>query len=126
MKVLIVEDNAQMRDLIKRFLRGLADDTAECGDGQLALAAYTQHLPDWLLMDLVSAEVDGLAVTKQIRAYYPEARIVILAHCDDSDLRAAAKAAGACGFVVQSDLSALRHVLSQSVEPDKQDQTSKK
>ena len=117
MKVLIVEDNFQMRELIKCFLRGVADDTAECSDGALALAAYAEHRPDWVLMDLVMAAVDGLAATKQIRARYPEARIVIVTNHDDSDLRAAANAAGACGYVVKRDLSALRGVLSPSFKP---------
>src|SRR4029453_7500046 len=52
MRLLIVEDNGQMREMIKLFLRGLADEIAERGDGTEALAAYREFAPDWVVMDI--------------------------------------------------------------------------
>lgn len=40
MKLLIVDDNSEMRRLIKSVVGDLADGITECGDGAQALAAY--------------------------------------------------------------------------------------
>lgn len=50
MTVLIVDDNAEMRRLLKSIVRPLAEAAYECGDGAEALAAYAAHRPDWVLM----------------------------------------------------------------------------
>ena len=37
-----------------------------------------QHRPDWVLMDIKMKEMDGLMATMQIKAAFPEARIIIV------------------------------------------------
>jgi CheY-like chemotaxis protein len=112
MILLIVDDNQQMRRLIRSMVGDLADAITECCDGAFALAAYSENLPDWVLMDIRMKEMDGLMATKQIKARYPEAHICIVTDYDDSELRQAAYEAGAEGYVVKEDLSKLRHVLA--------------
>nr|MBA4184545.1 response regulator [Acidobacteriota bacterium] len=46
MKVLIVDDNQQARQMIKHYLRELSDEFRECADGAEALSAYADFLPD--------------------------------------------------------------------------------
>jgi CheY-like chemotaxis protein len=113
MSILVVEDSAAMRSAIMSSLRNLDANFIEIDDGALALDAYADHRPDWVLMDLQMKEVDGLVATSQIRAAYPEARIVIVTNFDDTQLRDAAREAGACGYVVKDDLLALRAIISQ-------------
>jgi CheY-like chemotaxis protein len=50
MKLLIVEDSAEMRRLIRRVLAGLATEISECEDGSEALANFARHEPDWVLI----------------------------------------------------------------------------
>jgi len=116
MRVLIVEDNAQMREMIKLFLRGLADQIAECGDGAEALAAYREFAPDWVVMDIGMDKVDGLEATRQIVAAFPLARIVMLTQYDDPALRQAARKAGALAYLTKSDLLPLRQLLERGVD----------
>ncbi|MGH9840218.1 MAG: response regulator transcription factor [Blastocatellia bacterium] len=52
MKILIVEDNPQMRQMIRGLVVQFASEVYECGDGAEALAVYTTHWPDWTLMDI--------------------------------------------------------------------------
>src|ERR1700733_3091593 len=113
MSILVVEDSAAMRSAIMSSLRNLDANFIEIDDGALALDAYAGHRPDWVLMDLQMKEVDGLVATSQIRAAYPEARIVIVTNFDDTQLRDAAREAGACGYVVKDDLLALRAIIRQ-------------
>jgi CheY-like chemotaxis protein len=112
MRILIVEDNASMRRLIKSIVSDLADIIDECSDGVEALAAYTEHHPDWVLMDIKMKEMDGIAATRNITTLFPGARVMIVTDYDDEKLRAAACSAGACEYVVKEDLLALRKVLS--------------
>jgi two-component system NarL family response regulator len=116
MKLLIVEDNADMRRLIKGLVDDLAATINECGDGAEALAAFVEHRPDWVLMDIKMENLDGIAATRQIIAAFPEAQIVIVTDYGDAKSRAAANAAGACAYVDKEDLFALRAILGQKLE----------
>ena len=114
MKLLIVEDNPEMRRLMKRTLAGLAAEIAECDDGSEALAAYSRWRPDWALMDIEMKQTDGITATAEIKAAFPEARIIIVTNHDEAALREAARAAGACGYVLKENLLDLRLLLQSS------------
>jgi len=111
MDLLIVEDNDQMRRMIVKLVSGLAEHTYECSDGAEALPAYTMHRPDCVLMDVKMKEMDGISATRQIKASYPEANIIIVTDYDDPDLREAARCAGACEYVTKENLFDVRRVL---------------
>jgi CheY-like chemotaxis protein len=71
LKVLIVEDDRAMRELIKRMIRDLVESFSECSDGREALNAYAAHRPDWVLMAIRMKNLDGLTATQQIRSPPP-------------------------------------------------------
>jgi CheY-like chemotaxis protein len=107
MRVLIVEDNAGIRRLIRRTLLGIASSIWECCDGFEALTTYATQRPDVVLMDIQMPGLDGLTATRRIRALDPHARVLVLTDHDDDDLRRAAVEAGACGYLLKQDLSDL-------------------
>jgi len=112
MKVLIVDDSEPMRRMINTFIADLTTEIFECADGSEALDAYVEHQPDLILMDLQMTTLDGLAATKQIKKFYPLARIVIVSQWEDLVLRDAALRAGAEAYVGKSDLEPLRQILA--------------
>jgi CheY-like chemotaxis protein len=112
MKLLIVEDNPNMRRLITGMLKDLAEAIYECADGSEAVAAYAACLPDWVLMDIKMKEMDGIAATRRIRARWPAAQIMIVTDYDDATFREAARDAGACEYVVKDSLVDVRRVLA--------------
>jgi len=105
MKILMVEANTRMRRLVKSLFADPAVEWIEGADGSEALSAYAQHRPDWVLLDITLPKLDGLAATRQIKARFPEARIVILTQDDEPALRVAAAQAGACGYLLKENLS---------------------
>ncbi|HEX8747202.1 MAG TPA: response regulator transcription factor [Pyrinomonadaceae bacterium] len=115
MNILIVEDSTRMRETIISFLRDLAENMFECVSGPGAFNAYRRWRPDWVLMDLEMPRLDGFTLTRQIKAAYPDAKIVIISSYDDAELYSAAESAGACAYVVKEDLLALRRILIESV-----------
>lgn len=112
MNILIIDDNAGMRRLIRALVGDLAEAVHECEDGAQALDAYLQHRPDWVLMDIKMAGVDGIAASSQITLADPSAKIVIVTDYDDERLRTAARGAGAREYVIKERLLDLRPILS--------------
>ena len=108
MKILIVDDNAGMRRLLRRTVPEIASAVWECSDGADALAAYAERQPDVVLMDIRMPLMDGLAATRQIRRFDPSARVVMVTDYDDEDLRLAAREAGACAYTLKQNLIDLR------------------
>lgn len=115
MKLLIVEDNPEMRRMIRRVLADLAPEISECDDGSEVLASFAHHEPDWVLMDIGMKEMDGLTATRHLLARWPQARVLIVTNHDDDVLREQARQAGAIGYVLKENLLVLRQRLQTAV-----------
>jgi CheY-like chemotaxis protein len=111
LKILIVDDNASVRMMIRNIVRPLTCDICECSDGADAAATYGRERPDIVLMDIRMRDVDGITATKQIRATDPKAKVVIVTAFDDDDLLQAGMQAGACACVLKDDLASLAQLL---------------
>ena len=97
--------------MIKTIVGALADEVHECENGETALAAYQTHKPDVVLMDIDLGEMDGITATRHITTADPTAYVVIVTNFDESDLREAAREAGARGYVLKENLQELRRLL---------------
>jgi CheY-like chemotaxis protein len=114
MKLLIVENNPQMRQMVRAVVADLAEAIAECSDGDEAVTAYAAQQfsrEDRVLMDLQMPRVGGLEATRRLRAAFPDAQIIIVTQYDDPHWRAAAVQAGAIGYVLKGNLLDLRRLL---------------
>jgi CheY-like chemotaxis protein len=111
MKVLIVDDNEKVRLLLRDHLPATADEVYECADGYEALLLFERHRPDWVLMDQEMPKMDGITAIREIVAHFPRAKICMVTVFDDDELRDAAFAAGASGFVAKSNLFKLESIL---------------
>lgn len=66
-RVLLVDDNADMRDYVRRLLSARYDvQVAE--DGEAAIAAIEQRLPDLVLSDIMMPRLDGLGLLSRLRS----------------------------------------------------------
>jgi two-component system response regulator DesR len=110
-KILLVEDNAKVRELTKSMFSGMEAEFAECSDGRGATEAYREHQPDWVLMDIQMPEVDGLTATQQLTRAFPQARVLIVTQFEGQHLRAAARRAGARGYVLKENLLLARELI---------------
>lgn len=114
MKLLIVEDNADMRRLLRSLVADLATEITECSDGDEVVTAYQSAqfgAADRVLMDLHMPRVNGLDATRQLRAVFPEAHIIIVTQDDNAHSRDAVLAAGACAYVLKDNLLEVRQRL---------------
>ncbi|MGA8152221.1 MAG: response regulator [Terriglobales bacterium] len=79
MKILIAEDNAVNRELLRELLEARGHDVIEACDGQEALQVVEQTEPDLLLLDIGMPVLDGYAVIRKIRENPHRARLPVLA-----------------------------------------------
>jgi DNA-binding NarL/FixJ family response regulator len=113
--LLIAEDNARMRESIKRYLHSRIPGfhtVIEVEDGGQAIACYERMHPDWVLMDIAMEPVDGLAASRAILGAHPEAKIIILTNYDEARYRAAAREIGTKAFILKERLGDILSVLS--------------
>ncbi len=116
MKILIVDDNAQVRQLIASIVQPFAEEICECSDGASAVTVYQAQHPDLVLMDIEMPETDGIQATRLIRAVDPEARIAMLTNHDDIHLCRSALKAGAAAYLTKDDLTAVVRLIEGMIE----------
>jgi len=103
--VLIVDDQADVRRALCGLLKMLPNCflAGEANNGLEALNLAFQIKPDIILMDVNMPRMDGFEATNQLRQLLPSARVLILTQHDSPQAVAAARGAGACGYLVKSD-----------------------
>ena len=67
-KILIVDDDVNIAELISLYLTKECFDTKTVNDGEEALAAFEQYAPNLVLLDLMLPGIDGYQVCREIRA----------------------------------------------------------
>jgi CheY-like chemotaxis protein len=110
--ILIVDNNAAVRRLIRRTIAGSNYEIHECADGDEALKRFSEISPDLTLMDIRMPGTDGLTATRKIIEKYPDAQIVIVTDFDVREIKAAAFTAGAKAYVLKDNLSDIEAVIS--------------
>ncbi|SAL27737.1 PAS domain S-box protein [Caballeronia humi] len=78
-RVLVVDDEADGRSLLRDLLVPLGFEVYEAADGEAAIDEALRLLPDAILMDMRMPRLDGLAATRRIRALPELSGMVIVA-----------------------------------------------
>ncbi len=106
-KVLVVDDEAGVRRVIRRALEGAGCRVIETEDGAGAAALARTERPDVVFLDIRMPLVDGIAVIEDIRAEAPDAVVVVVS--GDPNREALALDRGAHAFLQKPfDLDELR------------------
>ena len=111
MKFLVVDDNAEVRRLIKSLLNEISDEVYECVDGAEAVEIYRNIRPKWVLMDVFMKKMDGFAAMTEIKKLDPRARVVIVSNHTDKRTQQTASELGAYAFFGKDDLVGLLTLL---------------
>jgi two-component system chemotaxis response regulator CheY len=100
-KILIVDDAEFLRVRISKMLSGEGHEIIEAENGLMALNSYKSANPDLVLMDITMPEMDGLTALKEIRAYDPKAKVVMLTALGQESVVLEAIKSGARDFMVK-------------------------
>ena len=83
--ILVVEDDASVRNLISTTLKAHDYRLITAATGESAVMEAASHNPDILLLDLGLPDIDGVEVIRRIRSWSNAPIIVISARSEDSD-----------------------------------------
>jgi DNA-binding NarL/FixJ family response regulator len=102
-RVVLLEDEDLVRSGIKMILEsgGAIEVVADRGDGDDAVDLVLRHRPDVVLTDIRMPRVDGLEVTRRVRALPDPPPVIVLTTFDLDEYVFAALQAGAAGFLLK-------------------------
>lgn len=86
-RILLADDHAIVREGIRNALRELPDleVVGEVGDGPSLSTALAETAPDCLLIDVTMPEFEPVATIRQIRADYPQIKVLVVSAYDDDE-----------------------------------------
>jgi DNA-binding NarL/FixJ family response regulator len=102
-RVMVVDDHLMVRRGLATFLDSAPDleVVAEATGGAEAVRTCAKIRPDVVLLDLKLPELDGISVTRAIRAANPEIQVIAMTSSLDDELVSDALNAGAVGFLLK-------------------------
>jgi CheY-like chemotaxis protein len=105
-KILIVEDEAPLRNAISDILSFEGFTVLQANNGQEGLDIALAQFPDLILLDLMMPVMDGLTMLEKLRlepTYGAHAAVILLTNINDPEKVAQATEAGSYDFLVKSD-----------------------
>lgn len=85
MKILVVEDEARIREFEVTYLSDAGYETVEAADGQTAITLFESHRPDLAIIDINLPGMNGLEVCKIIRKNSAIPILIVTARDSDQD-----------------------------------------
>lgn len=117
--LLTIDDAAIIREMIKDTAGAAGwNIVGEACDGREGFEQYRRLRPDAVTLDLVMPEYDGLFALREIRAFDPQARVIVVSALDQKSILKEAFKAGASDFLVKPfQRSMLVETLEQLIAP---------
>ena len=100
-RTIVVDDHDIARLGLVAILRSIPGVrvVAEASDARGAIDAVRRHQPDLVLMDVRMPDTEGLAAARQIRATWPDTRVVMVSYWNVPEYVVEAFQAGATGYI---------------------------
>lgn len=106
-KLMIVDDRALSRHLVRQASATPQDTVLECASVEEAFKAAGVFKPDCLMLGVSLPATAAFQAIKKIRKTYPDVRILAVSSQMERELKRAACEAGAAGYVSNENLSEL-------------------
>jgi two-component system OmpR family response regulator len=84
-KILVIDDDAHIREVVQFALEKAGLEVVEAGDGQKGLELFSRAKPDLVILDITMPEVDGLAVCREIRRNSDTPILFLSSRADEVD-----------------------------------------
>jgi two-component system response regulator ResD len=84
-RVLVVEDEPMVAEVVERYLRRDGFEVRAASDGVAALRLFREWVPDLVILDIMLPGIDGLEVCRRVRAISEVPIIMLTARGDEPD-----------------------------------------
>jgi two-component system OmpR family response regulator len=84
-KILVIDDDTHIREVVQFALEKAGLDVVEAGDGQRGLELFSRSKPDLVILDITMPEMDGLAVCREIRRNSETPILFLSSRADEVD-----------------------------------------
>jgi two-component system OmpR family response regulator len=101
LKVLVVDDEPNIRDLLSASLRFAGHQVATAANGNDAITMIAETNPDIVLLDVMLPDISGFGVTKKIRGMGIETPILFLTARDDTEDKVTGLTVGGDDYVTK-------------------------
>jgi CheY-like chemotaxis protein len=119
MKLMIVDDHAGARQMIREMLTFPGVTLCECASGNEALEKAREFKPDWITMDIRMPGLNGFQAASLLQDAYPATRIVFVTNDNHPHLRQMARVVGAVAYFQKENLPELRELLADVIAKKK-------
>jgi two-component system, chemotaxis family, chemotaxis protein CheY len=89
--ILVIDDKATMRELVRRMLERAGHAVVDAEDGEAGMAAFGRHRPDIVITDLIMPKKEGIETIRQVRHLQPSAKVIAMSGGDEVNLHSAKK-----------------------------------
>jgi DNA-binding response OmpR family regulator len=100
-RILVVDDDAQVRNLVRRTFQAPDYEVLEAADGDFAVPIVLEKHPDLILLDMHMPRLDGVAALDEILAKEPGAAVVMLTGDHNPTHAKTAMDRGACDYITK-------------------------
>ena len=111
LKLMIIDDNARFRTLVRTIVATPTDEILELDDGIAVNENYAAFHPDWVLMDVKMKQVNGLQATRRLIQRFPDAQVVILSNHTSKRIVAKGLQVGARAYLSKEDIFAVQKII---------------
>jgi CheY-like chemotaxis protein len=100
-KVLVIDDEQSIRDLLDRLLRRKGYDVVLAESGRKGLELFRRERPDVIVLDLKMPEMDGLTVLRQIRSLNRSQPVIVLTGSRTAEMEQQVRALGVTEYIAK-------------------------
>lgn len=106
MRLLIIDDHPAFRQALFKMLEQVTglEIVGQAGDGREGLKLAAELRPDTVVVDFSMPELDGPAVTRQLKAWPKPPKVLMMSFHAEPEYRDMALAVGADAFITKADL----------------------
>jgi len=116
-RILVVEDDADIATVLQDRLQALGHDVMTVGDGRAALDALPQFSPGLLFLDIELPKLHGMEVLKRVRKDWPDLPVIVMTAHGTIKVAVEAMKEGAADFITKPfDTEQIAAVIAKAME----------
>ncbi|RLB31609.1 MAG: response regulator, partial [Deltaproteobacteria bacterium] len=77
-KILVIDDDEQIRHILRRFLERAGYEVLEASNGQEGMALYRKEGPELVITDIIMPKKEGMETIMDMKGEFPKAKIIAI------------------------------------------------